>query len=236
MENSLKRRIISGVAAIVVASVVSTFKTEKAEAETVAQKYTPPSYASEEVNNQKKYKPGTFIDEILDYEESQYKQYVVKNGDNISKISRKICKYYNEDPTTKYWPVLAFLNGFPKVIHEGDVLVFPGSFEDMVGLWQDLDEMGWIKRYVRANDVYGNSKRKDDFTIGDLLAEIYGDEVCTDPDFVDLYLEAHGLKGQYNIDTIVKDYDGLFSMLTEWLPSVEELEEYRVENPLVLKK
>ena len=42
--------------------------------------------------------------------------YIVKEGDNLSRISEKLCrKVYGVEATTKYWPVLAFMNGYPRV-------------------------------------------------------------------------------------------------------------------------
>jgi len=41
--------------------------------------------------------------------------------DNLSKISEKICGHYKKEVTTKYWPALAFLNGYPRVINPGDI-------------------------------------------------------------------------------------------------------------------
>ena len=177
-------------------------------------------------------KNGTFIDEPMEYEESQYKRYVVEKGDNISKISRKICNYFGEEPTTKYWPVLAYLNDFPRVIQPGDIILFPGTFEDVDGLWQDLNETGWIKSYVEQNDVYGNNK-KNRKTVSDLVKEIYGENV--DINFVRLYLDALGLSQKYNINSVISGNNMLFE-LTDWIPTIEELVEYQRENQQKLKK
>ena len=215
MKNETKVRIMSGVLTLVVAAGISLSNPGKVHAENI------PTY-----------KQGTFIEEPMEYEESQYKRYVVKKGDNISTISRKICNYYGEESTTKYWPVLAFLNNFPRVIQPGDILIFPGTFEDVDGLWNDLNETGWIKRYVKENNVYGK-KKKSNKTVGDLIAEIYGDKACADPDFVKAYLEAQGLGNKYSIDTPLNGNDMLFE-LTEWIPTLEEL---GITEPMeVLKK
>ena len=107
---------------------------------------------------------GTFLESTYEingepnYEESQYGRYVVKKGDSASSISRKVCKYFDEEPTTKYWPVIAFLNGFPRVIQPGDVIIFPDTFEDMDDLLNSLKETGWTARYIQQNDVYGRRK------------------------------------------------------------------------------
>lgn len=176
-----------------------------------------------------KYTQGTFIEEPMEYEESQYGRYVVKKGDNISIISQKICRYYGEEMTTKYWPVLAFLNGFPRTIQPGDIIIFPGTFEDMDSLLNSLKENGWTSRYIRNNDVYGKRKKEVTHTVGELLAEIYGEQACVDPDFVALYLDAQGLHGKYNIDSPVNTTDMLFN-LTEWIPTLQELEEFNNER------
>ena len=221
-------RLISGVAALIVSSSISIGDIGEVRAEGIKTQST--SF------EQKNYQQGMIIDDPLEYEESQYKQYVVKKGDNISKISKKICRYFGEDATTKYWPVLAFLNGFPRVIQPGDILIFPGTFEDVNSLWEDLNEIGWINNYVKVNDVYGKRKKDVlDSTVGDIIASIYGESVCADPDFVSLYLEVIGLNNTYSIDDVVSSYDTIHK-LTDWIPTLEYLENYRKENPPILKK
>ena len=220
-----KTKVMSYALALVMSTSTIALSTSEAYAEGIN---------SQTVTTSVKPKNGSFIDEPMEYEESQYLRYVVEKGDNISKISRKICKYFDEEPTTKYWPVLAFLNEFPRTIQPGDVLIFPGTFEDVDGLWQDLNDAGWIKKYVKENNVYGSKKKKRE-TVGSLIAEIYGESACADPDFVSLYLEAQGLSQKYNIDSVIDGNDMLFE-LTEWIPTIEELKEYRRENPLNLKK
>lgn len=163
---------------------------------------------------------GQFLEQRLEYEESQYKLYVVEEGDNISKISKKICRMFGEEVTTKYWPVLAYLNGFPRVIQPGEIIQFPDTFEDMDSLWSDLKDSGWIKNYVKCNDVYGHKNKK--ITIGEILDSIYGMGASKDPVFVQTYLEAVGLGGgKYNANS--KLNGDQYWQLTEWIPTIEEL-------------
>ena len=212
MDKKTKIRLMTGVMAVTMATSIAFINPQTAYAETNT-----------------KYTQRTFIEEPMEYEESQYNRYVVKKGDNISLISQKICKYYGEEMTTKYWPVLAFLNGFPRIIQPGDIIIFPGTFEDMDSLLNSLKETGWTARYIQKNDVYGKRKKQVTHTVGSLLAEIYGEQVCVDPDFVALYLNAQGLNGKYNIDSPVDTTDMLFN-LTEWIPTLQELEEFSLEQ------
>lgn len=207
MANEIKLRIKSGVLALAVAGGITLTNPPKVYAEEVKPHYTQ----------------GTFLEDQMEYEESQYGRYVVKKGDNISSISQKICRRFGEDTTTKYWPVLAFLNGFPRVIQPGDIIIFPATFEDMDQLLQDLKETGWTSRYIQQNDVYGKKKKAQKrTTVGELIAEIYGEEACTDPDFVRRYLQAQGLSGKYTMDSEIEGTNMLFE-LTEWIPTLEEL-------------
>ena len=210
MKKETKMKLISGALVVTLATSVALFNPQPAYAATGAE-----------------YTQGTFIEEPMEYEESQFGRYVVKKGDNASKISEKICRHFGVDITTKYWPVIAFLNGFPRVIQPGDIIVFPNSIEDMDNLLRSLRETGWLARYIQANDVYGTRKRQQRTTVGELLAEIYGSSACVDPDFVALYLRAVGLEGRYDIDSPIDGTNMLF-YLTEWIPTLQELDEYRV--------
>ena len=185
---------------------------------------------------------GTFLESTYEingepnYEESQYGRYVVKKGDSASSISRKVCKYFDEEPTTKYWPVIAFLNGFPRVIQPGDVIIFPDTFEDMDELLNSLKETGWTARYIQQNDVYGRRKNNKGVTLIQLLTEIYGDTACVDPDFVYQYLKVQGLQGQYDMDSIVNGDNETLFRLTEWIPTLEELGIEPLTKPKTYKK
>lgn len=214
-KSKARLRIMTGVTALIMASAPISLNTKDAHAEGIN---------NSSVTTVQKYKNGTFIDELMEYEESQYRRYVVAKGDNISLISKKICRYYEQEPTTKYWPVLAFLNQFPRVIQPGDILIFPGTFEDMDGLWSDLKETGWIDRYVAKNKVYSKSKssKSKGTTVGDLIAEIYGSEY-KNPEFVQRYLKIQGLDSKYSIDSVISGNNDALFELTDWIPTLEEI-------------
>ena len=173
---------------------------------------------------------GTFIEESMEYEESQYGRYVVKQGDNASRISEKICRHFGAEITTKYWPVIAFLNGFPRVIQPGDIIIFPNSIEDMDSLLNSLRETGWLARYIQKNDVYGKKKKARRTTVGELLTEIYGDSVCVDPDFVKLYQETIGMGNMLTYDTPIEYSTDMLFYLTEWIPTLEQIDEFVQER------
>ena len=176
------------------------------------------------------YKRGTFIEETVEYGEKTYLRYVADKTDNLSQISRKICRYYGVEVTTKYWPVLAFLNDVKKaIVRPGDVFIFPLTIDEMDELYEALITSGWIKAYVKANNIY-KPKKKVIVTVGDLLAEIYGDKTCVDPDFVQAYLKMQGLDGVYTIDSVIDHKTDMIFYLTEWLPTVEDIEEFQQKN------
>ncbi len=207
MKKETKLRLISG--ALVVAMATSAFLLNPQKA-----------YAASGT----RYTEGKFVEEATN--ESQFGQYVVKKGDNASLISQKICRHLDVEMTTKYWPVIAFLNNFPRVIQPGDIIVFPNSIEEMDRLLNSLRETGWLARYIQKNDVYGKKKKENHrTTVGELLADIYGDTVCVDPDFVRQYLETIGLGNIYSIDTPIDTTNDMFFYLTEWIPTLDEIAE-----------
>ena len=210
MKNKTKIRFISGAMAIMLANGIAFAKPVNAGAES--------------------YKRGTFIEEKVEYEQKEYLRYVADKTDNLSKISRKICHYYGIEVTTKYWPVLAFLNDVKKaIVRPGDIFLFPITIDEMEELYELLNTSGWIKAYVKANNIYKH-KKKEVITVGDLLAEIYGDKTCVDPDFVYAYLKMHGLDGLYTIDSVIDHSTDMLFYLTEWLPTVEDVENYQQKN------
>lgn len=170
------------------------------------------------------YKNGTFIEYSIENEEVKYNQYVVKNGDNLSHISEKICKFFGEKITTKYWPVIAFINEFPKILRPGDIVVFPKSFDEMVSMYNNLKEIGWISRYLQSNNVYD----KRNYII-DLLHEIYGDNVRIDDEFVSTYLKTVGLYDKYITYSGDFSYDEIFE-LTGWIPTIEQLQKNKANK------
>ena len=172
-------------------------------------------------NAETKYQRGTFITENVN-EENNYFGYVVKKNDSLSTVSKKICKYLGIESTTKYWPVLAYLNNVKTtVIVPGDILVFPTTIEELESLLENLKESGWTNNYIKKNHIYKNKKRR---TVRSLVEEIYG---SSDDDFVELFLQIQGLESTYDIDSVIEagDTEMLFD-LTEWLPTMDELTEY----------
>ena len=188
-------------------------------------------FAPVKANSSKKYyKPGTFIEINMEDEESKFNQYIVAANDNLSIISRKICKYFGEKQSSEYWPVLACLNGYPKVIHKGEVILFPKTFEKLVQMRDNLEEIGWTTSYKIANDVYGKRKKHKVSVnqVGQLLASMYiGKDICIDEDFINLFLEYKGLDDNYTlIYDDVYDEDVLYAF-TESIPNLDDLLDYQ---------
>ena len=145
--------------------------------------------------------------------------YTVKKGnkeknDNLSRISRDIvCKAIGVEKTTKYWPVLAFINGFPKTSQPGDKIYYINSKEGMEIAWQILKTTGWYANYVQRNGIY-----KDTMTISDLVKEIYG---IDDDELVILFLAEKNLLCEYDGKTEIKG--NLSYKLTESIPTLDDL-------------
>ena len=167
----------------------------------------------------KTYKPGTIIEEQMPYEESQYVRYVVKKGDNASKVSEKMCKYFGQPITTKFWPVIAYLNEYPRVIREGDILIFLGTYEDNVLLLDALDQSGWTAAYKRVYKVYQHEKK---LTVKQLIQQIYLYDIRVDDEIAQKYLKKLGLDGEYSIDSILSDENEVFKFV-DWIPTLEEI-------------
>jgi hypothetical protein len=165
------------------------------------------------------YRPGTFIEELMPYEESQYGRYVVQKGDNASKISEKICRYFGQPIEAKFWPVIAYLNEYPRVIRPGDIIIFPGTYEDMVLLLDALDQSGWTATYKRVYKVYQHEKK---LTVKQLIQQIYLYDIRVDDDIANKYLKKLGLDGKYTVDSIITDNDVLFEFV-DWIPTLEDL-------------
>ena len=163
------------------------------------------------------YKQGTIVQ--VERENGEIRDaYIMKDGDNLSRVSEKLCrKVYGIEPTTKYWPVLAFMNGYPKVGQPGDEIIYPATLEEMEARLSFLKKSGLFAKYVQQNNIY-----KKKFTVSDLLHDIYSSQVCVDPDFIANYLETLGLTGIYDADTVIQSTQDLF-YLTEWIPSLPQL-------------
>lgn len=172
------------------------------------------------------YKQGTVINETITQEEENYNQYVVKEGDTLSKISVKICRYFKEKVSEKYWPALAFLNNYPKTSKPGDIIVFPETFEKLESLNNDLRKNGWTARYIQNNRIYEKNIRikPKTYSIQSLLAEIYGKDVTIDDNFIDAYLSATGLEDKYCKENLQAIENDVIFELTDWIPSINELD------------
>lgn len=173
-----------------------------------------------------KYKPGTFISETVENGDTIYNQYVVKEGDTLSRISEKICSHFREEISTEFWPALAFLNEYPKVSNPGDLIIYPSTYEKLVELNSKLRELGWTSRYIIKNKIYKKTKKQalPRESIADLLCDIYGDTTCVDEDFIRLYLRAQGLEDKYYLtDNKGLSNETIFE-LTDWIPTLDELE------------
>ena len=167
------------------------------------------------------------IQSEVNNEVAHYNTYTVKKGDNLSRISGRICDSFGKEYSGEYWPVLAFLNGFPRVLQPNDVVVYPETFEEMVIMNENLKAIGWTARYIQRNKVYEDNSSK--YSVLSLLYEIYGDDICIDADFVNLYLNAVGVSGKYDINSEITDTNQLFE-LTDWIPTLEELNNYRINH------
>ena len=171
---------------------------------------------------EKKPKQGKFIEAVETEEGLHYNRYVVKEGDNVSRISQKICRYFGQEASTEYWPVIAFLNNFPRTLKPGDIVIFPETYEDMAIMNANLKAVGWTARYIQVNDIYGKRKAIRRTSLNSLLHEIYGDDVCIDEDFIHKYLKTVGLDGKYDLNSSNFTPDQLFE-LTDWIPTLSEL-------------
>ncbi len=222
MERSLKSRLSSLLTAAVMAAELGAYTNEA-----LAEKDTSFDVPSTKISLSQQ---GQFLDTFVTDEGKVFGTYAVKEGDHTSKISERICVHYGEEPQTKYWPVIAFYNGFPRVLQPGDLIIFPASMEEMENARVVLEETGWTNRYKYKNDVYGRRKgMQGKTTLYQLLVEIYGEKVCVDPDFVDEYLKTKGLYGKYTMETIIDADIATFVRVTEWIPSLEQIK-HRPKN------
>ena len=174
-----------------------------------------------------KYKQGTFISETVENGENTYNLYVVKEGDNLSRISEKVCSHFRQEISTEFWPTIAFLNNYPRVIRPGDLIMYPNSYEQMVEMNAKLRELGWTSRYIIKNKIYKKTKKSalPRETVAALLHDIYGDTVCVDEDFIRLYLKAQGLEDKYYLTNAQSMTNEVLFELTDWIPTLDELKE-----------
>ena len=186
-----------------------------------------------------KYKQGIFFQLNEENEENKpFTYYVVKKGDYLSKICRRICLLNNEPVSNDWWPAIAFLNDFPRVLQPGDVIRFYTDFNKNIELDQKLRDIGWTRRYIKENDVYGKRKRHrvSINKVGELLYDIYGNNVCVDEDFIRLFLDATGLSSKYELSENDDVNEDLLYDFTESLRPLDELYEYRQNNKQKTKK
>jgi hypothetical protein len=175
------------------------------------------------------YDPGTFVKWVEMDDTCTYGVYIVKEGDNLSRISEKICSHFGIDITTKYWPLLAKINKYPRIIKPGDIILFPKTYKKFIKEFNDLDPK-WISEYKTNNKVYGPEKTEISINeVANLLYEIYGEQLeCIDPDTINLYLKVTGLDKKYEIIDFDKELnnDELFD-LTDYIPTINEIKEYQ---------
>ena len=201
MKNNTKIKLMKGIAVLTLATSISLSSPAIAYAKDLP-------------------KQGSFV--IVGTEQAEenakYNKYIVKEGDNLSRISERISrKVYGIEPTTKYWPVLAFMNDYPRVAQPGDEIIFPTTLEEMEARLSYLKKTGLFAKYVQNNNIY-----KKKFTVSDLLHDIYSSQVCVDQDFINQYLETLGLTGIYNENSVITSTNDLF-LLTEWIPSLPQM-------------
>ena len=104
------------------------------------------------------YDPGTFVKEADEFE--VYGKYVVKEGDNASRISEKVCSHLRIEITTKYWPVIAIMNGYPRVINPGDIIIFPKTKEELEEIYNEIRSSGSLARYIQQNNIYKEKPKR----------------------------------------------------------------------------
>ena len=184
------------------------------------------------------YNPGTFVKKVMQDETKEYGEYIVKEGDNLSRISEKVCSRLNIESTTKYWPSLAYLNHYPRVIEPGDIIIFPKDATILEELNDKLQESGWTSKYKQTYKVYGvkQTKKKISYEyITKVLESSYGEDVCVDEDFVRLFLKVTGLDSKYFVTNTTTVTDSNYE-LTEWIPSIEEITEYQEKKTKTKKE
>ncbi len=152
----------------------------------------------------------------------EFGEYTVVRGDNASIISKKICKHvYHIEPTTKYWPVIAFLNGYPRVIHAGDVIVYPKNLKDMEKMltWIKSSNNGtkdsWLVKYLRSHRVYFDGERyliENPQTAGEIFDEMFGKGASKNIELFNYYLKVLGIEGKYTPNTLVVSFEGVWEL------------------------
>lgn len=173
------------------------------------------------------YDPGTFVKHVEQVEGAKYGIYIVKEKDTASRISEKICSHERIEITTKYWPVIKFLN--PGVLNEGDQIIFPLDPNELDEILRELKK-GWLANYINTHNVYPKIvKKKVSYEdVAYLIADLYKDQdVCVDPDFVNLFLKATGLDKKYKLSNNNGLDNDDYAAFESWIPTLDELDEYK---------
>ena len=223
MKKDSKLKITSYLMAILVASSVTLAPSPvKADGETII------TIVNANENNEVT-KIKLNIDDIIAEEERSFCEYKVVCGDNASIISKKVCKIFGIPVTTKYWPVIAFLNEYPRVINPGDIIIYPNSPKFLDELLDYVNTSGWLEDYLNKHDVY---KRRSTYilddvvTAGQVFDSIYGLGASKNKELFNLYLDYIGESGKFTPSTILVTGDDYFRF-TEDIPTMDELNNYR---------
>ena len=182
------------------------------------------------------YEPGTFVKCVEQVEGAKYGIYIVKEKDTASRISEKICSHERIEITTKYWPVVKFLN--PGVLNPGDQIIFPLDPNELEDILKELKK-GWLANYINQHNVYPKvEKKKISYeAAAALIADFYnGEDVCIDPDFVYLYMKATGLDKKYKLSNSKGLTDNDVAAFADWIPTVDELNAYKEKTMKKTKK
>lgn len=187
----------------------------------------------------------------------EYNTVVVEKGDNASKLSSRVVHYfienkevpkedkevYNEDYDTRsrFWPVIVYLNTEEgKKYHSrvGEKFIFPKTYEELVALNAELKRSGWFANYVQENETYKVKKvhripkEKTRRYVEEMYREIYNDPCFVVNDaMLDAYLKAHSYEGKFVYDKHSKLDKKEEWILTEWIPTFEELDKYMPKKP-----
>ena len=188
----------------------------------------------------------------------EYNTVIVEEGDNASKISSRIVHYFmqnnevpaddkatfNEDYNTraKFWPVVVFMNTEPGHKYHsraGEKFIFPKTYEELVDMNTYLRKSGWLASYIQNNHVYPKErvlsvpKERTRRYVEEIYRVMYPDQnIIVDDAMLDAYLRSHSYG---NTKFVYKKQSKLDEeeryILTEWIPTIEELDEYRTECP-----
>ena len=215
MKNESKIRIMSGALAVLLLSNGYVLnKTANADA---------------------KYKRGTFIEETMQEDDYHYLAYVAKQGDNLSIISRKICKYFGVGATPIYWPVLEKMNG-GTVVCPGDIIKFPCTIDEMKIKLAEIK--GWTletvnKKAKETVSAYKPSVPTIDtsvdgqMTLDDYVRKVYG---TSNPEFVAVLLDYQGISGKYDEKSVITDKDNIKT------PTTDQLLDFLTEQKKSMRK